>query len=117
MANPNWVDVTALKSKMYADISVSTYDTLLSDLGQQITDRMLSFMNSPTWFSATSPAPELVRAALMQANYEWRRRNDPGLNSVQYHDGSIQKYTTEEFLPEVKAVLERNRNYQLYPTD
>jgi hypothetical protein len=116
MANPNWVDVTKLKSKLYADISVNTYDDLLSDLGQEITDRMLSFMNSPAWIDPTTPSPELQRAALMQANYEWRRRNDPGLSSVTFHDGNVNKYTTEEFLPEVKAVLERNRSFQLFPT-
>jgi hypothetical protein len=116
MANPNWIDVDVLKSKLYADISGTGYDTLLETMGEQITDRMLSYLNRPTWIDEDTPPLEFIRAALMQANFEWRQRQSPGLTSVTFKDGNISKYTTEEWLPEVRSVLDRNRNYTLYPT-
>jgi hypothetical protein len=115
MANPNWVDVDTLKSKLYADITGDTYDDLLTDLGEQITDRMLSLLDRPSWIDEEDPPLELIRAALIQANYEWRQRQSPGLSSVQYKDGNISKYQVGEFLDEVKSVIMRNRKYTLYP--
>lgn len=114
MATPNWIIVSVLKSELYLKISGTDYDTLLTTLGEQITARMISYLNTATYTDA--PTGDLVRAAHMQANYEWRQRAYPGLSSVQHQDGSVSKYQTEEWLEEVRMVLDRNRYYTIYPT-
>ena len=52
---------------------------------------------------------DLEMAVRTQAAYEFKRRRDIGLESVSFPDGSIQKVNLGEFLPEVKAVLNRYR--------
>jgi hypothetical protein len=51
----------------------------------------------------------LRRKLLKQVSYEFRRRNDPGLSAVSYPDGSVQKFTITEWLPDVEAELLRRR--------
>jgi hypothetical protein len=41
--------------------------------------------------------------------YEYRRRNDPGLQAVAFPDGSIQKMDVGEFLSGVRNTLLRYR--------
>lgn len=53
--------------------------------------------------------PDLEIAVRTQVAYDFRRRKDIGLESVSFPDGSIQKVNSGEFLPSVKAVLDRYR--------
>lgn len=52
---------------------------------------------------------DLRRAILRQITYAFRRRNDPGLSSVTFPDGSVSKYDMGQWLPEVEATLDRYR--------
>ena len=57
-----------------------------------------------------NPPPDgLEMAARTQVAYDFNRRKDVGLESVSFPDGSIQKVSSGEFLPSVKAVLNRYR--------
>jgi len=49
------------------------------------------------------------RKIVKQTNYEFRRRNDAGLSSVTFPNGTINKYQIDEWLPDVKAELDRRR--------
>jgi hypothetical protein len=60
-------------------------------------------------FTADGLPDDLEMAARTQTAYEFKRRRDIGLESVSFPDGSIQKVNLGEFLPEVKAVLDRYR--------
>jgi hypothetical protein len=51
----------------------------------------------------------LRRKLLKQVSYEFRRRSDPGLSAVSYPDGTVQKFATGEWLPDVEAELLRRR--------
>ena len=55
------------------------------------------------------PPDDLEMAARSQVAYDFNRRKDVGLESVSFPDGSIQKVSSGEFLPSVKAVLNRYR--------
>ena len=52
---------------------------------------------------------ELKRALIKQVAYYWRRRKDPGLTAVVYPDGSVQKFTQDEWLSSTLTVLDRYR--------
>ncbi|MBI4764667.1 MAG: hypothetical protein HY787_08685 [Deltaproteobacteria bacterium] len=57
-----------------------------------------------------TPIPEdLQQAVCTQVAYEYRRRNDPGLQAVAFPDGSIQKMDVGEFLGAVRNTLLRYR--------
>jgi len=50
---------------------------------------------------------DLEMAIRTQVAYKIKRRDDVGLSTVAFPDGSIQKRNINEFLPEVKNVLDR----------
>jgi hypothetical protein len=56
------------------------------------------------------PAP-LRRKLLRQVEYEFRRRRDPGLMTVGFPDGSVSKFETGEWLPDVEKELMRRKRY------
>jgi hypothetical protein len=56
------------------------------------------------------PIPaDLEGAVCQQVAYEWRRRNDPGLQSVSLPDGTINKMQVDEWLKSVEQTLRRYR--------
>ena len=57
----------------------------------------------------TSVPEDLQHAVCTQAAYEYRRRNDPGLQAVAFTDGSVQKMDVGEFLGSVRNTLLRYR--------
>lgn len=57
--------------------------------------------------------PNLKRAICKQASHEFRRRADPGLSSLSFPDGSVQKMIIDEWLPDVLAELDRRRRISL----
>jgi len=56
---------------------------------------------------ATLPR-DLKRALIIHTAYRWRRRKDPGLTAVVYPDGSVNRYSQDEWLPNVKSILQRH---------
>jgi hypothetical protein len=67
-----------------------------------------------TWTSgaaySTGGLPEDLKLALLeQISYVWRRRNDPGLSSVTYPDGSVNKFQLKKFLSQVQVTLDAYR--------
>jgi hypothetical protein len=57
-----------------------------------------------------TPIPEdLQQVVCTQVAYEYRRRNDPGLQAVAFPDGSVQKMDVGEFLSSVRNTLLRYR--------
>ncbi|MFZ5451464.1 MAG: hypothetical protein ACOZF2_06295 [Thermodesulfobacteriota bacterium] len=57
----------------------------------------------------TSLPEDLQQAVCTQVAYEYRRRNDPGLQAVAFPDGSVQKMYVGEFLSSVRNTLLRYR--------
>ena len=54
---------------------------------------------------------DLREAAIEQATYMFKRRDDLGLSAVSFQGGSIQKFSAMDLLPIVKRVLDNYRYY------
>ena len=58
--------------------------------------------------------PGALRQKLVkQCGHEFRRRKDPGLSSVTFPDGTIDKHSIDEWLKDVKNELNRRRRIYL----
>lgn len=117
MTTPNWADLTTLKGPLYLNLkdTDSARDAALTTLGQQMTAQMISYFDN-TSIDENDPPIALERACLKQCAYEWKQRATPGLSSIQMQDGSITKYTNDEWLKDVEKILLRYRYYVIYET-
>ena len=114
MSNPCWGTIVELKNQQYLNITGTSYDTELQTLLEAITDRAVLYIDDEDLDeTAYSPSLSLIRAILLQATYEWRRKNDIGLSSQTFPDGSVNKYDVSEWLSEVKKILDRIKRYNI----
>jgi hypothetical protein len=102
--------VALLKTNRFLDISVSTFDTAIEEMIDDVTVRALSWMDRDDLEELNA---ELSGAVAKQAAYEFLRRKDPGLISVTFADGTVNKLNANEWLDTVQSVLERNREFGL----
>lgn len=100
-----------IKSSLYLDITATDYDTEIDLLIDDVVARVIDYLDNYDYDAVGDFNTILERVTCQQITYEWRRRKDPGLTSVQLQDGSINKFELTEWLPEVKAVLDRYRSY------
>lgn len=112
---PNWAPLAKLKGPMYLNLTTNdaVRDASITELGQMITDTMISYLDNDN-IDSTAPPLSLQRACLEQCCYEWKQRATPGLTSVQMQDGSINKYQIDEWLKGVKPILDRFKHFALY---
>jgi len=124
MANPDWTlisgDASAhdtLKSKSYCNLTTTEFDAGLALRGQAVTAKMIRYLNSPTWIDITKPPADLVEACLTQVTYEHRQRETPGLSTVTFKDGTINKMGIDGmWLKQVKDVLDHYRRRTIVET-
>lgn len=110
MANM-WTTVAIVKSIEYLDIASETsFDTDLTRLIEEVTARMIDYLDNDD-ISDSAGNDILKHACAVQVAYEWRRRKDVGLSSKTYPDGSVSKYEIQEWLPLVKQVLDREKEW------
>lgn len=58
--------------------------------------------------------PKNVRMKLLkQAAYEFRRRRDMGLSAVSYPEGTVNKFSVDEWLDDVRRVLVRHKRFMI----
>jgi hypothetical protein len=100
---------TLLKSKQYLDLSKIDFDTAIDQLILDVTAQAIDYICSDDITVATDFDSATERALCKQIAFEFKRRNDIGVSSVTAPDGSITRQQDEEWLTEVRAVLDRKR--------
>lgn len=113
MANM-WATLAIIHSKQYLDIATAetTFDADLTRLIEDVTARMIDYLDNDDIVDAVGNTI-LKHACATQVAYEWRRRKDTGLSSTTYPDGSTNKFTIDEWLPLVKEILNREKEWAI----
>jgi hypothetical protein len=114
MANM-WTTVVIVKSKEYLNIATATtdYDADLTRLIEEVTARMIDYLDNDD-ISASAGNDILKCACAKQVTYEWLRKKESlGVTSTTFPDGSVSKMTIDEWLPEVKQILQREMEYAI----
>ncbi len=107
---PVSITIAKLKSELYLKIAVATFDADLTTLIADVVTQAVDYLDDEDIVGQATLPDVLERPLLKQMSYEWRRRKDPGLSSVSYPDGNVNKYFVDEWLDDVKPVLDRHRN-------
>jgi len=115
MANM-WTTLAILKSIEYCGGDAAmvgvTYDADMTRLIEEITAQMIDYLDNAD-IDPAAPPDVLKRACAVQCAYEWKRRKDMGLSSQTFQDGSVNKFTIDEWLPDVKQILERKMEWSI----
>ena len=107
-----------LKSKSFCNINGTDFDAGLTLRAQAVTARMIKKLNGATWVDSDDPPVDLIEACIMQVTYEHKQRETPGLTSVSFKDGSVNKNELKDgWLPKVFECLERYRRITLCETE
>jgi len=101
-----WDMLTMLKSESFLDKSVTSDDDDLTIMLVMMIDRVRAYCDDE---DLDYTKISLQNAIVKQCTYEWRRKKDLGLSSVTFPDGSINKFSEGEYLPEVLSVIDRYR--------
>lgn len=72
----------------------------------------MAWSSGASYIIGTLPK-DLKRALIKQITYTFRRRKDLGLMSVTSPDGTINKMSVDEWLPDVETILDRYRRFSL----
>lgn len=103
------LDITTLKSEAYLGIADSSFDEPLQIFLDGIISCAIDYIDNELIISIDELPEKLHHRILQQTAYEFNRRKDLGLLSVTYPNGTVNKFTIEEWLPNVKEALDRNR--------
>lgn len=103
------ITVDQLKGVLYIDIDKDDFNADIQIAINEISEQAIEYMDNVNITTVADFNVSIERALRIQINYEFRRRADPGLSSVQYEDGSINKFSVDEWLGKVRRVLNRSR--------
>jgi hypothetical protein len=114
MSDPVWTTKEIVKSGQYGakPITSSDLDGVIDQMIVDITAQMIDYLDNDD-IDAADPGSVLKRACAKQTAYELQRRPDIGLSSVTFPNGNVNKFSVDEWLPDVKKILERNRYYAI----
>lgn len=105
-----WTTKEIVKSKQFLDTTSTELDTAIEQCIKDVTAAMIDYIDDED-LDAAAPGDVLKFACAQQVAYEIKRRKDQGLSSVTYQDGSINKFSVDEYLPSVKLKLNRKVVY------
>lgn len=109
------VSITVAKIKTYLDrdFANTKYDTTIQNFINGVVLSAIDELDNTSFTSQSNLPAKLEKPLCIQIAYEFRRRKDPGLSSVTTGDGTVSKFSVDEWLPQVKKNLERSMSYSL----
>ena len=107
------ITLAVVKSYLDRDFANTKYDTQIQNFIDGVILSAIDYLDSDSYTSQSNLPAKLEKPLCMQIAYEFRRRKDPGLSSVTTGDGTVNKYSVEEWLPQVKGILNRTMSITL----
>ena len=103
--------VTYVKNHFLTDMTTTDFDTMLGELITDVVARAIEYINDATILTQATMPAELLRPLAKQVSYEFRRKKDPGLQSTSFPDGSVNKFSDDEWLPDVLGAIQRHMHF------
>jgi len=103
------ITVALLKSKAFLDIDHDQLDAAIQVYIDMIINNTIDYLDDEDVTSVITIPSALQYPLCKQINKEIRRRADPGLKSIIFPDGSINKIDDDEWIPSVKRILDRHK--------
>ena len=108
------ITLARVKSNEFLDMADKTeFDDALTNIITDVVNAAIEYMDNDDITKTSEMSTGLQRQLCKQAAYEFRRRKDPGLSSITYPDGSINKFSVNEWLPAVKQALDRHASLNI----
>jgi len=108
---PVVITLALMKSKAFLNISDNNQDTEIQVYIDGIIESAVDELDNEDITNAATLPSVLQLWLCKQINFEYRRKADPGLSSIAFPDGSVSKFTVEQWLPSVKRVLDRQKTF------
>lgn len=108
------ISVTKIKARLLPELVATTEDdATIEDLIDQVTSQVVTYLDRDTVTGRGSIPNACEWPMMKQIAYEYRRRLDPGLSSVTFPDGSVNKYGDGEFLEGFQDQLDRLGSFHI----
>lgn len=104
-----WVDDELLTEGRDDDYTVYPEGKIKSENGDFLSGHRIIKVQYDGGYGEDALPTSLRQRLIKQICYEFKRRRDMGLSSVSFPDGSINKYEITEWLPDVRAELDRRK--------
>lgn len=102
-----------LKSKEFLNLSTDEFDLDLKQIIDSVSNIIETELDLDTAYTIETIPAGLERAVAKQCVYEFRRRNDIGVSSVTFPDGSINKNQIDFLLKDVLMVVKKFKSMEL----
>ena len=99
---------TYVRAQFLTDMTGTDFDAMLGDLITDVVARAVEYLGDDAITGQSTMPAELLRPLAKQVSYEFRRRKDAGLTSISFPDGSVNKFSDDEWLKDVSIVLDRH---------
>jgi len=92
---------------------VSDDDAVISEIIDNVTAQVVSYFDDSMITGRATIPSDCEWPMMKQIAYEYRRRKDPGLSSVSFPDGTVNKFSDGEFIEGFTEVLDRTRKIHI----
>ena len=104
------VSITVVKVKtdyLNADFNATKYDDMITAYINGVVKGAVDYIDDPNYTAQSNLPSNLEFYLCRQIAYVFRQRKTLGLSSVSMGEGSTSKYEIKEWLPDVRAALDR----------
>jgi hypothetical protein len=108
------INVALIKQTLLPELVDTTDDdAVIQEILDNVTNQVVSYLDDSSITGRATIPSDCEWPMMKQIAYEYRRRKDPGLSSVTFPDGTVNKYGDGEFLDGFVEVLDRARKIHI----